>query len=330
MKTSLLLLLTLPFLIQCGGKTENKKSHEVPPIPEELSLSVTEKGQKITDPEVLEIQSNIGFKAKMVVPDPELLFRKNNLQNLSLQQKELELQSKDINSFNFLTDLRKNCARSDLTIDTKTSFPNGGDLDLENYKENDYFERKLKADMSGAACPVELEADAEASSHVVGFNNVTKNGSMRGTGAETAKVVRISDNYAGQFNSRGVIINSKVSALNIRQDIRNRTLVNFNINGKYLSLKSAIPFEGSGSTLLKKDKASGLHITETTVKMKLRFPKAFVSVDIYDKEISGDQTSKKTIYYVNGHEMPKAEFERIFGQNNPVLNTASSLAKTIN
>jgi hypothetical protein len=312
------LLFIAVFIISCS---ENKKisGDDVPSpseVPETLDFKPSLARNKLSSDEVIDLKDKIGSKAQMAIPDMALVLGSKNISANQLQKMESNLQQQDQNSYEFYKSLQSSCVKNRPKIDSRISLPADKDYTDGNLRIGDYLAIDVTASLKGNKCPVGLDAFISRNFWVDSIDRNKDTTTVKGTSTIEMKLDIVDPKYAKLLNSRGIIVSSTANGLSILQNAQNRILLKFGIQGQYLSLSEKIPYNAQVTTLLKHDSSNAQQM-ETIVKMTLEMPRGQVAADIY---------LKGTIarYFVNGYELNKAEFDSMFGTENPALNLNAS------
>lgn len=302
------LLLAIVCIIGCSAPEREQAT--LSPIPEQLVFIPSEKGQKLSNEQMDEIRSKIGARPQMIMPDLEMVFSTKRFNTQEVRQKELDLQSRDPNSYSFLKDLQSGCLKERPTTVMNATFPTDSDFSVGNLRTGDTFKLKSSAALYGDNCPVKFAGIYSVQLDVNGAEQEKKNINISGSASQEGRLLMLSPKYANILKAKGLLINSNISGLHIREDIKAGTLVNFNANGTYMSLEADTPFEFKVTMLIKKN-GDQKETQEMIAKGNLTWLRLPISVDIH-------QQKSIVKYYVNGHELSASEFERMFGTKSPV------------
>lgn len=315
---SILTLVSI-FLINCSAPEQHPVA-DVVPVPERLNFIPPEKGQKLTSSDAEEIRSKIGSKAQVVIPDLGMVFTTSRFRTAEVTQKELELKQKSPASHALIKDIQQYCLKDRPTTKMNATFPTDTDISVGNLNVNDQIKVESSALLYGEGCPINFTGRFSGNAQVQSSNYSKSEFSARGNAFSETHVIVQSSKYAEIFNSKGLLINSSLSGLDIRQDVKNNTLLQYRVNGTYLSLdNSDIPFQMDAKTLLKK--TDGKDTEETVVKMTMQWSKKSIRIDMHKDVL-------KNRYFVNGYEISVLEFEQMFGVKSPIEHAPIKITST--
>jgi hypothetical protein len=316
MHKSFLILAILILLVSCS-EDDISKTAPGPMIPDELVFAKPVKGQKLSPAQESDLQNHLGGRSPMVVPNAAMVFETGKLSKAQLLQQEASLQAQDENSFQLFKDIQAHCTKQRPTVQHSGTGPYDGDLAFENLKTGDRIRSDFKASIEGNDCPVatDMSYKLDAKASEIRDENT---GTINAHASQNGRAIILSPKYAQLFKTRGLILNSEISGLNVRQDSQSKFLFKYSIRGGYMSLTEDIPFNGEATTLVREARSGGQRTTETVAMLVLRFKGLPVYIDIHQ--------ARSTAYYVNGHEMPEEDFNKIFGTHSPALNSKNAVA----
>lgn len=311
-------------VIGCGETTKDELKPTPQIIPEELGFKPSAKGAVLTETQKEELKLAIGGRPSLVLPDAELMFDSTRFKSNAFTEKEEKLKAKSLSSYNFLKDIQSNCHKA------KPSETPAGNLKLQNdgvqfneAKVGHDLILKSSAQLAGENCPVTFDFHYDISALVTEVEADKNVGKANGRLIQDGQAIMVAPKYMRLLKTRGVILSSRIDALNIRQSADNKVLLKYTFKGSYLSLLQNIPISGHSSMLTKTDK-DGKKTREFSLSMEVATKKVSVVAEMHSKDIDKTIVFKK--FYLNGNETTEAEFNEIFGTENPLLNAKKTLA----
>lgn len=314
------------FLVGCG-KEKEKSTNTNPLVPDSLTFTKPSPGQKLTKEQIRETTAALKPNNKFIIPPSELIFASNKLTAQQIQQKEESIKNRDPHGYALLKDIQANCEVSRPTTNINASFPTTGNLAIENLRTGDHLHIDSNAELFGSNCPVKYESGISFKANANEVDPSNKKLNLSSSGSLKTQALMVSPKYQSILNSRGVIVDSNMSGLAIKQDTHSKMLFTFNLSGTYFSLKSDIPYSAKVQVLAS-DKSAGINTyTEMIVEMNLVMPAFTIDIDVYIKSGKDDQKPIEE-YFVNGHQMSRQEFDALFGKENPAISSANTIVKT--
>lgn len=325
MNKKILSLIALSLLIGCG-KEKSKDSTEAPFVPKELAFTKPTQGQKLTKEQISEAKKLFSTNDKLILPPADLVFASKKMPAEELKQKEESIRTRDADSYQLLKDIQNNCLIERPTTKVEASFPTTGDHSLENLKSDDHYNIESLAGLKGDKCPVRYDVAFALSAKANDVNKSAKTLKASGSMGYKTQAFMINKKYQTLLNSRGIVVDSNVSALAIKQDISNKMMLKFDLSGTYYSLTKDVPYSANVQILADGNDNNKNSNVEMIINMKMTIPNFPLNVDIHTKT---DSDSKILLeeYYVNGNSMSKEEFDSLFGKENPAVNSSKTLVK---
>lgn len=324
---SIILIISLVCLVNCSQESTTPSYDEGVKIPEILTFTEPTKGLNLSEAQINDLKTHLGQKTAVTPPNLDLFFATNAANN-EVKHQEASLQAKDNNSYEFLKDVQKNCNKQNPKVKTYYSFPTDQRTSFERLQNGDNANLEYYSSLEGSNCPVKMNLSYQLQGLASDIVPADKAGQVQVNAEQSGQAILLSPKYAKLFNSKGLVLSSGVSALNIRQDIKNSYLIKYNLKGSYMSLSENFPFDGQVTTLVHANTKSPQK-WDTIVKFIFHIKRTPIIIDIH--QWGGDTASSKlTKYYVNGHKTEESEFKSIFGTHNPVFNLEKIIADIIN
>lgn len=325
MNKKLLPLVAFSLLIGCG-KDKAKDTTEAPFVPNQLSFSKPTASQKLTKDQVAEAKILLSTNSKIILPPADLVFATNKMSAEELKQKEESIKTRDSESYQLLKDIQANCQIERPTTKIDASFPTTGDHSLENLRSDDHYLVESIAGVKGDKCPVKYNVAFSASAKANEVNQTAKKLKASGSMAYKTQAFMVAPKYQTLLNSRGIVVDSNISGLALKQDASNKMMMKFDLSGTYYTLNKEVPYSANVQVLADGNDSNKNSNVETIINMKLTTPNFPISVDIHTKTSSDNKTLLEE-YYVNGNQMNKEEFDALFGRENPAMSSSKSLVK---
>lgn len=325
MNKKLIPFIALGLLIGCG-KDKSKESTEAPFVPTELTFTKPTVGQKLSKEQITEAKNLFSTNDKLILPPADLVFASKKMSAEELKQKEESIRTRDADSYQLLKDIQGNCQIERPTTKIDASFPTTGDHSLENLKSDDHYNVESLAGIKGDKCPVKYNVAFSVAAKANEVNQDAKRLKASGSMAYKTQAFMVAPKYQTLLNSRGIVVDSNVSGLAIKQDTSNKMMFKFDLSGTYYTLNKEVPYSANVQVLADGNDSNKKSNVETIINMKLTTPSFPINVDIHTKVTSDDKTLLEE-YYVNGNSMSKAEFDALFGRENPAMNSSKHLVK---
>ncbi len=218
-------------LIAIGGCSETKieQSVALDPIPDQLILVPSAKGVPLSKIEIEAIKTHLGSRPTITIPDSSMVFSNKRFSTDAIQLKEAELKAKDKNSYLLIKEIQKNCVKDRPTSNVEATFPANDDIAFENLRTGDRLKANYSAALGGEYCPLKLGLSYKLDSFVERADATKKEGLVKLGAVQSGNVVVLSPKFASLFKTRALVLNSSVSGLNIRQDIKNKFLFEYSM-----------------------------------------------------------------------------------------------------
>lgn len=327
MTKKLLPFIALGLLIGCG-KEKSKDDKEAPFVPTQLTFSKPSPGQKLTQEQISETKALLSTNNKLILPPSDLVFATKKMSATEIQQKEENIRAQDANSYALLKDIQSNCQIERPTSKFDATFPTTGDMSLENLRTGDHYNFESTAGIKGDKCPVKYSVGMMAKAYVNDVNQDTQRLKASGSVTYKSQAFMVEPKYQRLLNSRGIVVDSNISGLALKQDAQSNILMTFDLSGTYYSLKHDIPYAAKVQVLSSGKDSGQDNTAEIIVSMSLKAPNAPIQIDIHTKSSANSTTPTVEEYYVNGHQMNKEEFNALFGKENPAMSSTKTLVKT--
>ncbi len=325
MNKKLLPLIAFGLLIGCG-KEKSKETTEAPFVPNELAFTKPTAGQKLTKEQINETKILLSTNDKLILPPADLVFGTKKMSTEELKQKEESIRIRDTDSYQLLKDIQSNCQIERPTTKVDASFPTTGDHSLENLRSDDHYIIESIAGVKGDKCPVKYNVAFSASAKANEVNQSAKRLKASGSMAYKTQAFMVAPKYQTLLNSRGVVVDSNISGLALKQDANNKMMIKFDISGTYYTLNKEIPYSANAQVLADGSDTNKNSNVEMIINMKLTTPSFPINVDIHTKTSSDNKITIEE-YYVNGNQMSKDEFNALFGKENPAVSSSKTLVK---
>lgn len=327
MTKKLLPFIAMGLLIGCG-KGKSKDDKEAPFVPTELTFSKPTQGQKLTKEQINETKALLSTNEKMILPPSDLVFATKKMSAAEIQQKEESIKTRDADSYALLKDIQSNCQIERPTTKFDATFPTTGDMSLENLRNGDHYNYETAAGIKGDKCPVKYSVGMSAKAYVNDVNSDAKRLKASGSMTYKTQAFMVEPKYQKLLNSRGVVVDSNVSGLALKQDTESNILMTFDLSGSYYSLKHDIPYAAKVQVLSSGKDSGKDNTAEMIISMSITAPNTPIQIDIHTKSSANSTTPAVEEYYVNGHQMSKEEFNSLFGKENPAMSSTRTLVKT--
>lgn len=324
MTKKILPLVAICLLAGCG-KDKEKEQTPAPFVPTELTFTKPAVGQKLTKEQIKEAKNTLSSNSKIILPPSDLIFSSKKMTTSELSVKESKLKAQDENSYALLKDIQANCNIQRPTATINATFPINGDASIENLRAGDKYEVGAKAGLNGENCPVKFDGNFGVNAYVNDVDTVNKN--LKGSASMITKgqAFMIAPKYQKLLDARGIIVDTNVSGLAMKQDTAANILATLNVSGSYYSLKSDIPYSADVKYLLNGNTTGTVAKVEMIVNMTLTLPSNSIRIDIHIKASNSNAKPEVEEYYVNGNQLSKEEFNALFGQENPAIKTTKTL-----
>ncbi len=319
-------------IISCGmlgllaiacSKSDTASAPRVPAVPASLSFQKPAVGAELTKSQVAELKTIFSKKSVMVLPPGELVFPAKNTDPSELAWKESLLARQDPNSAQMLKDIRSGCSKIRPTGNVDATFPLDG-ANLENLKAGDKLDYSASAGLSGNACPSPFKASSGTGMRVEQIDNASQSGTATGEFNTNLQASIANPRYAQLLNSRGVIMESRVSTIASLADAKSSGVFTVSMSGTYLTLDASIPFSMEVQYLGRQTSTKDA-FAEVVMKTSVRFPQQPIEIVVHSVG-TGSQSQSSSEIYINGHLTSQAQYEELFGKNNPAGNESSNSA----
>lgn len=320
------------FVLSACGRNESKNDQPAPPsIPDTLGFSKPAVGAQLTQAQALEVKEAFSKKEMMVLPPGELIFPRKDDRELAKKEKDFSKESPA--GYEMLREIRSLCSKTRPTSNLEAQSPTNGDTSYENLRTGDKFSfRSFLGALSGESCPVDATLDAGLGVSVDQIDQAQKTGAFRVNSVVKGKAISMNPKYSQLLQKRGMLVDSTLTGLASKMDTQGKLLVTYNLAGTYYSLEHDIPYSMKVQILSRgneKNETSGTEIvpsySEVVLTTNLNMPK--FSVEVVSHIVSDGASSKSEIF-VNGHPMSQAEFDGLFGNQNPAANSQSNSVLT--
>lgn len=327
MKKIILSILALSIVAGCS-KEEAKETPAAPLetpaapfVPKNLAFVKPAAGDKLTQSQIQEIRNTFNVKSMMILPPGELIFPSSNISQEEIEKKETELALKDKNSYDLLKLIQGGCEKGRPTGTIDASFPLDGNFAIENLRVNDRFNFSESGSLFGSSCPVDISLAAGLGARVDQVDPAAKSATASASSTAKIKAMMLEPKYAELLKVRGILVDSSLSGVGIKQESSNNLLVNYNLTGSYYSLTTQIPYSAQVQFLSHKEAV--VEAQEAIISTQLTFSNFIARIDYHARGFANPQNIILEEIYVNGYLLTRQEFDELFGNNNP----AAGLAK---